>query len=380
MGQEADVADVDFIGFSYRHIAVNPALQELRLWQTLANFGGLDYYVMGRLYDKEDRSAFTRVQKVFRYAAEHEDLCYGVESAADVLLVRDSYTIPVSEERGWIRALTELHILFDEILASGLGRKDLNRYKTIILPEKPRLPQPVLEKLTNWVQQGGTLLASGQLPEMNCFGVNGKSTRNDHALGAMLRLEGAERLLFMVGKSYWERDYEPGAEKYGVYCSPERFGPPELCYPTEEPTTFPAIVRMPFGKGSGVSVPWYPAMNYYTDGFDNWFVFLRYVLCELCGCRQVSKTLNPMVEVTYGHKGDFKVLHFVNASGHYGNSFFDPATLCDQAVKLPWPFAEAHCENKDEPGNVRWEVKNNELIITIPKLGSHACIVIKEET
>ena len=32
MGLEADVADVDFMGFAYRHVAANPVLQELRLW------------------------------------------------------------------------------------------------------------------------------------------------------------------------------------------------------------------------------------------------------------------------------------------------------------------------------------------------------------
>ena len=62
------------------------------------------------------------------------------------------------EERGWIRALTESHILFDETLSGGLARIDLGKYKTIILPEKPRLAPPALERLMIWVQQGGTLL------------------------------------------------------------------------------------------------------------------------------------------------------------------------------------------------------------------------------
>lgn len=378
MEREADVADVDFVGFPYRHVAVNPALQELRLWQTLANFGGLDYYVMGRLYDKEDCSTFSRVQKVFRFAAEHEDICYGVESVANVLLVRDSYIIPVPEERGWIRSLTELHILFDETLSGGLGTKDLSSYKTIILPEKPRLTPPVLEKLTAWVQQGGVLLASGQLPAMDCFGVKGSGKRNDQALGAVLRLENEERPLFMVGKSYWERDYEETAKKFGVYCSPERFGPPELCYPTEKPTGFPAAVKMPCGKGYGISIPWYPAANYYTEGFDNWLEFLKYLLFKLCGCCSVSETLSPMVEITHGRKEDYEVLHFVNASGHFGNSFFDPAILSDQSVTIPWPRGEACCENLDEPGNICWKIEDNKLTVTIPKLGAHACVVIKE--
>ena len=378
MGQEADVADVDFMGFAYRHVAVNPAFQELRLWQTLSNFGGLDYYVMGRLYDKEDKSAYPRVQKVFRYSAAHEDVCYGVSSKADTLLVRETYVIPNPEERGWIRALTESHILFDETLSGGLAKIDLGKYKTIILPEKPRLAPPALEKLMTWAQQGGTLLASGDLPKLPCFGVREGGRRNDQALGAMLRADDAERPLFMAGKSYWERNYKEDVEKIGVLLKPERFGPPELCYPTEPPTDYPAATKMPWGEGFGVTIPWYPAANYYTDGFDNWLVFLRYVLTKLCPCRPVSESLHPSVEVTRGRKEDFEVVHFVNGSGHFGNSFFDPAQLSEQSVTIPWTKKSAVCENLDEPGNVRWTLEKQELTVTIPKLGAHACVVIHE--
>jgi len=125
MDVEATVTDVDFMGFPYRHTAATPALQELRLWQTLANFSGIDYYVIGRLYDKPDRSAFDRVKRIFAYARDHEDLMYGVNSVSDVLLMRDSYIMPNKEEWGWVRLLTELHILFDETLSGGLQKKDL---------------------------------------------------------------------------------------------------------------------------------------------------------------------------------------------------------------------------------------------------------------
>ena len=379
MGLSGTSADVDFMGFGYRHVAVNPTFQEMRLWQTISNFGGLDYYVMGRLDNKEDKSAFSYVQKVFRYAAEHEEFCYGVTSVADTLLVREAYVIPNAEERGWIRALTELHILFDETLTGGLGKIDLSKYRVVIIPEKTRLTPPVLEKLDAWVKDGGILLASGQLPPMECFGVKGESHRNDQAMGAMVRLEDAERPLYMEGKTYWERDYGEETEKIGVYLKPERFGPPELCYPTEEPTDYPALTKNLWGKGHGVTIPWYPATNYYTDGFDNWLVFLNYVLCQVCGIQAISGHLSPMVEVTHGRKRDADLVHFINGSGHFGNSFFEPETLADQTFTIPWTHKTAHCENLDEPGNVLWELKNSKLKITIPNLGAHACVVIKEE-
>ena len=86
-----------------------------------------------------------------------------------------------------------------------------------------------------------------------------------------------------------------------------------------------------------------------------------------------------MVEVTHGRKRDADLVHFINGSGHFGNSFFEPETLADQTFTIPWTHKTAHCENLDEPGNVLWELKNSKLKITIPNLGAHACVVIKEE-
>ncbi len=47
---------VDFIDFPYRHVAVSPHQQALRLAQSLANGGTLDYYLIGRL-DNHVRTA-----------------------------------------------------------------------------------------------------------------------------------------------------------------------------------------------------------------------------------------------------------------------------------------------------------------------------------
>ena len=86
-----------------------------------------------------------------------------------------------------------------------------------------------------------------------------------------------------------------------------------------------------------------------------------------------------MVEVTLGRKSDLLLLHLVNGSGHYGNSFFDPALLSDQSVTIPWTSEHVHCENLDEPGNIMWSYGENTLTVTVPRLGAHALIAIRKE-
>ncbi|MCR4675938.1 MAG: hypothetical protein K5634_01765, partial [Sphaerochaetaceae bacterium] len=162
--KSADCASVDFLGFSARETTVTPALQQYRLWQALANYGGIDYFVMGTLDNKRDKRAYDGIKKIFAFAKEHEELLSTSSSAADVLLVRSSYQIPDPEERGWIRALTELHIPFDETLTTSLVEKLKGEYRLIVLPNKASLPPQVTEALSSYVKKGAAVLCSAKVP------------------------------------------------------------------------------------------------------------------------------------------------------------------------------------------------------------------------
>jgi hypothetical protein len=186
------------------------------------------------------------------------------------------------------------------------------------------------------------------------------------------------RSIVVMGKSYLEQELLPDAKKWGKLLLAQRFGPPELCYATEEPTTYPAVVEMGAGSGKNVYIPWYPGSAYYQDGYDNSLLFMKDVLLHICGCYSIGVDVSPMVEVTCGQKADFQVLHFVNGTGHFGLSYFDPVVVADQTVEIDWNKPNAVCENVGEPGNVRWELSGHKLRITVPKLGFHTCIVIRE--
>ena len=387
MHVEATVANVDFMGFPYRHTSCSGALQELRLWQTLSNFAGIDYYVIGRLYDKADKSTFSRVKRIFSYAKEHEDLMYGVDSVSDVLLVRDSYIVPNKEERGWVRLLTENHILFDEVLTGGLAGKDLSKYKAVILPEKNRLADPVKELLNKYAENGGKVIAAGNTVALGCCGAVSVGKTMKELEGAMFSFSKeecelmpsfTERRYMITGNDYIPVEYDESVKKYGALCEPERFGPPELCYPTEAPTDMPCVTGFAYGKGCGLTIPWHTGTDYYIDGHESYLQFVGDVLKNLCGISSAGKTLSPMVEVTRGRKGDTDIVHFVNGSGHFGNSFFNPAPLCRQSAVIDWEGHNVTCENIDEPGNVEWEINDGKLTVTIPVLGAHACVVIRE--
>lgn len=392
MGVPATNADVDFMGFSLRHVSVSPAMQELRLWQTLANFGGLDYYMFGRPDKKEDRAALERVKKVFRFAGEHEDVLYGADSVADVLLVKDAYAIPNPEERGWIRAMTESHILFDEVLTSGLANKDLGKYRVVILPEKAVLAGSAAEKITGFVSGGGRLIVVGR-PTMDasqkpisCLGIRQGAKKDQKALGAMLHISPEEKTVFSsfrdrdnipVGADFWPVTFEEDCQTYLTYLMPQRFGPPEVCYATEVPTAFRGLSIKSHGAGKCIYIPWYPGTSYYKEGYDIWLPFMADVLQNICGVRSVGAGISAMVEVTHGRKDDVETVHFVNGAGHFGVSFFDPPVLTNQTVEILRTAPVKECISLYGKNNVRWQQENGVLRIAVPALEAYECIVIR---
>lgn len=132
----ADNASVDFMGFRYRHACVSPALMELRQWQNLANAGSASIYIMGHLNNHPDVSSFALTKKAFRFHAEHEDIFTNMVSGAEVMVLRSTNWHRADDEvYGWIRALTESHIPFDEMSINELqDAAQLTGKKCLILP------------------------------------------------------------------------------------------------------------------------------------------------------------------------------------------------------------------------------------------------------
>ncbi|MDF1515868.1 MAG: beta-galactosidase trimerization domain-containing protein, partial [Anaerolineae bacterium] len=151
---------VDFIDFPYRHVTVSPYQQSLRLAQNLANGGALDYYLIGRLDNHEDRSGYNGIQELFQFHAAHEAIYTANHSLADVLLIKAHENVP--EYRGWFRVLTEGHYLFDAVRLDAALDIDWLRYKLIVVPGITAISDDLADRLDAFAYNGGTVLATGQ--------------------------------------------------------------------------------------------------------------------------------------------------------------------------------------------------------------------------
>jgi hypothetical protein len=372
-------------------------MQELRLWQDLANLGGLDYYLIGRLDNHEDRSGYEGIRKVFHFHKEHEEIFRGLKSKAEALLLRAELFVDVNEERGWIRALTENHILFDEIRFSEAAKYSFDKYRAIILPNTLNLSPELAGKLDDFARNGGTVVCTGeaalrddqfemlQKPMLECLGVEKVNYIRDDMVSAMLRLSGEDKKVFReftcselvaFGAKFVFADLNPAAERWMAMIPPHNFGPPERCYYTQI-TDIPGVSRNSFGKGYGVFIPWLPGDFFCEGGYENTLLFMRGVLFGLCGLKNAAPELSPQVEVTAAEKSGLSVVQLVNTSGHFGTSFYKPLPIRDLRVSVPLPGEPASVKSLYKPENVSYSYQDGMLNLTVGTLEEYEALVIR---
>ena len=73
------------------------------------------------------------------------------------------------------------------------------------------------------------------------------------------------------------------------------------------------------------------------------------------------------------------MVQFVNGSGHFGNSFFDPVEIEDATVELPWTGLAVICRSLYKKGNVLYEKKKKSLKLIVKKLGFYEAIEVTEK-
>lgn len=378
---------VDFIDFPYRHVTVSPHQQQLRLVQGLANGNALDWYLIGRIDNHEDRSGFAPIKEIFHYHAAHEDLYAQLTSKANIALLNGAQANQ-SEFRGWFRFLVENHFLFDILMEEVALELPWEKYAAIILPDYQPLSDRLAARLDQFVAHGGILIASGRsgfrdesyAPRrqlaLQALGITGLETVRTDMRSAYFKLEDKGSFphfaaidLLYSGDLYIYASYAASATLQLKLVAPHAFGPPERCYYTQV-TDRPGYVVNQHRQGQAIYLPWLPGTLFHRQGYPNTTDFIADLLEKVAGLAPVKGNLSPMVEVTHFTRTDgaHDLVHLINGSGHFGNSFFAPVPMRDLQVTV-------YCERQpqavkslvhDQDYAYQWQ--EGELTITIPRL------------
>lgn len=376
---------VDFIDFPYRHVAVSPHQQQLRLAQALANGGALDYYLIGRLDNHEDRSGYAPIKEIFHYHAANEETYQGLSSKANVAVINGPQA-NVNEFRGWYRFLTEAHFLFDTLLEETALELSWEKYTAIILPDYQPLSDALAAKINAFVEAGGTVIASGRsglrdetftpraTPALHSLGIAAVQRMRTDTRSSYVKVTNktnfprlAEIDLLYLDGPYVYADYAVTAQPHLNLIPPHMFGPPERCYYTQV-TEHPGYVLNQHGKGKGIYLPWLPGALFYRQGYTNTSEFIADLLEHVAGIAPVGGNLSPMVEVTHFGGDGFDLVHLVNGSGHFGVSFYAPVTMHELTVRLAYDHEPMSVRGLVSGVDHSYTWADGQLTIQVPRL------------
>ena len=358
-GKTVSSTSTNFIDFAWRFASETGAYHLLRFAQQLANGATLDLYLLGVL-DQEDKKAFRQVSELFHWHQANEPHYAGLKSGARIALYHsaktgiyrkrtDTAALGEAPFRGAYRALVEARLPFDfvsdELVESKDGKAILAQYDAIVLANATCLSDAEAAALDAWVKAGGVLLATGETgfydqrgvlrhqPALASLPLAGKPHARQHLRGAYFRIGMGElplpdTKLQMLDGRYFVGTPKAGAETLLTLLPPQRFGPPELCFPEVE-SDLPGVIIGKHGKGKAIYLPWSPDWQYFRDSLPD----IRTLITDL-----ITRNIAPAPAVVEG-RGSLELtvqqqpatgrtlVHVINYGGQRNNLYEDPPAV-----------------------------------------------------
>ncbi|WP_454850954.1 alpha-amylase family protein [Rhizobium binxianense] len=347
-----------FIDFPWRYSAETAAAQALRLAQQLANGADPHYYFMGTLR-QADRKPLPAVRAIFDYHRRNEALYGRLESAARIALYTSHKSrryyprrgASLAAFRGAYRALLDAGIAFDTIHDLRAEDADFGtahaRYDTIVLAGAGCVSIQEAQALDAYVEAGGTLLVIGDAANFDEYGErlveNRLKSRPFTAVGETLAdmrggylqmsagdVGGLDSEVMLLDGAYYRVTAKPEAQALYSVLLPQRFGPPELCFPEPELSSdLPGVLIGAHGKGRSIYVPWQVDTLYQEHGLLEHRTLIAELATKFARPPEVSLSRPGRVELTvqrHTDSGDLLV-HLVNYSGQNDNSYDEPIPI-----------------------------------------------------
>ncbi len=354
-GKVFSSTSTNFVDYAWRFHSETGGYHMLRFAQQLASGAALDFYLLG-VMDQDDKTPFNDISHLFKWHERNQAHYTGLRSAARIGLY-DSHRNTVYGKRtasgdmgnkafrGAYRMLVESRLPFDfvtdDVAAGEKGVEMLSRYAAILLPNVSCLSEEEATALDAYVRQGGVLLATGDTgfydqhgiardkPVLECLPIEDKPMARNHMRGSYFRIGKGEiptphSSLAMLDGRYFVARPKDGAETLLQLLPPQRFGPPELCFPDLE-SELPGVISGRYGKGKAVYVPWNPEWQYHRDSLPTHRVLIADLIARNIEPAPVKLEGKGSLEVTVQAQDSTNSLlvHVVNYGGQRNNLYED---------------------------------------------------------
>lgn len=398
-----------FIDFPWRYSAESAAAQVLRLAQQLANGADPHYYFMG-LPEQPDRKALPAVREVFAFYKQHQELYSKLVSEARIGLYNSAKSrryhpepdgLPLRAYRGAYRALLESGLAFD-LIADDRGPDEdfvqrYARYDTILLPAVTCLSDAEIANLDAFTARGGSLVVIGPAGiydengnarsglALECLPYSATREVLPRTRGGYIRIDseklpGLDSDLMLLDGAYHVVEPKPQARPLYKMLLPQRFGPPELCFPDSQTASeHPGLLFNQAGHGQCIFVPWQADALYYEHSLLEHRVLIATLAQH--GTRAPMVTLNrpDRMELTVQRHRDngSLVVSLVNYSGHSDNAYAEPIPVHGlELVLRGFRPSEAHALVAEMEIAVGAQDAEGNPVLILPPVGAFEAVQI----
>ena len=354
----ASSTSTNFVDFAWRFASETGDYHVLRFAQQLAAGATLDYYLLGTT-DQADRQAMPQVSAVFRWHAANEAHYRGLRSGARIALYHSRRSSIFGKRtlsggawqtafRGAYRMLVESRLPFDlvsdERLAAEGGDEVLAKYDALLMPNVTCLTGAEAARIDDWVEAGGLLLATGETgfydeaglprtaPALKVLPLDGIPLARREMRGSYFLLEDGdgpvESGLAMLDGSYHAGATVEGAGAAMQLLPPQRFGPPELCFP-EHSSPLHGAYSIQRGRGRATYLPWHPEALYFRDSLPLTRKIVARLLLQGAPPQPAVLEGPGMLELTVQRQEASRhvLVHVVNFGGQRNNLYETPASV-----------------------------------------------------
>lgn len=359
-GKTVSSTSANFIDFAWRFVSETGPYQIARAAQQIASGATLDFYLLG-VMDQDDKTAFEDTSKLFHWHKANEASYSGLKPASKVALYHSHNMAPghgaggyakrpasghlaEASYRGAYRALVEARVPFDlvvdEVICGPDGDKVLSQYEALVLPNITCMSDAEAAAIDAWVKAGGVLLATGETSlydqkgitreklALQSLPITDRPMQRQNMKGAYFRVGPGELpigdnvKLLMLDHAYYVAQPQEGVRTVLKLLPPQRFGPPELCFPDFE-SDMPGAIIGTHGKGTAIYVPWHADALYYRDSLPHTRTFLVDLIERHIHPAPAKVTGNGSLEITVqSQPATGKTLvHLINYSGQRNNLY-----------------------------------------------------------
>lgn len=404
----------------WRQVADEPAEAECRMAQTAAAGGIIWYHWLGLVQGfKKDR----RWQKLgidfLSWHASHDKHFRNVRSLARIAILAAPksvtlYDAPSEEAKtdsieGMYAVLTEARIPFDFVHEENLDIEHLTRYAALILPNVALLSDAQVHAIEQYVNQGGSLLATF---ETGLYDETGKP-RPDFALGHLFGIsktgprqraqyksvqpilsvhlqEICQRNAITSGFSetewiagpVWRVPLASVPNPVMTFIDPYPAYPPEAVYMREPPTNSPSVVLQKKGKSRLAYLAGDMDASFWR--LDNWDLgrqLLNTILWVLGDGNSIQVAGEGLMEVFAWETEAGFALHMVNYNGPnaYRGKMRKLVKLGPQTVRLELPrdikITKASLLKAEKP--LPFQQHGRIIECTVPSVGSYEVVALE---